>query len=284
MSVRTAKSRLLIVEGRDEEMFFGAVMRDHLGRSDIQILPIGGKTNLRVNLTGLVQRCGVRVGSESRDRPRCRPDSSRSRGHRGQPGISVGMRQPSARRPLLPARARAIRRRTAPGGRFHHAQRCRRRDARNPLPGIRVDVRRVRVRRRLFSLPAWPRRDPEQSRQGTCPRLASIAARMRQAGRRGGPGGLLALGLRCLPGSLGVHRVDLRTGNRPAAALECRRVQIRRCRRASRELTGRRRVLGFLRGDRASGRREDRRGPGHPMSPAPTRIGSSVTLSRIDLP
>ena len=38
------KNKLLIVEGRDKEMFFEAALADHLGLNDIQILPIGGKT------------------------------------------------------------------------------------------------------------------------------------------------------------------------------------------------------------------------------------------------
>jgi hypothetical protein len=54
MSARILKSKLLIVEGRDEEVFFGAALKDHLGLADIQILPIGGKTKLTQNLLGLV--------------------------------------------------------------------------------------------------------------------------------------------------------------------------------------------------------------------------------------
>jgi len=47
--------KLLIVEGRDEELFFGALLRDHLGRDDVQVLPIGGKTLLRDNLQALIR-------------------------------------------------------------------------------------------------------------------------------------------------------------------------------------------------------------------------------------
>ena len=54
MSTKIVRSKLLIVEGRDEEMFFDAALRDHLGLTDIQILPIGGKTKLTQNLSGLV--------------------------------------------------------------------------------------------------------------------------------------------------------------------------------------------------------------------------------------
>jgi hypothetical protein len=54
MSVSIVKPKILIVEGRDEESFFDAALRDHLGLTDIQIMPIGGKTQLTLNLTGLV--------------------------------------------------------------------------------------------------------------------------------------------------------------------------------------------------------------------------------------
>jgi hypothetical protein len=50
MSVTIVKSKLLVVEGRDEEMFFAAALRDHLGLTDLQIMPIGGKTQLTQNL------------------------------------------------------------------------------------------------------------------------------------------------------------------------------------------------------------------------------------------
>ncbi len=58
MSISIAKPKILIVEGRDEEMFFDAALRDHLGLTDIQIMPIGGKTQLSRNLTGLVNVAG----------------------------------------------------------------------------------------------------------------------------------------------------------------------------------------------------------------------------------
>jgi hypothetical protein len=48
------KPKLLIVEGRDEEEFFKAALRDHLGHTDIQVMPIGGKTSLTDNLLALV--------------------------------------------------------------------------------------------------------------------------------------------------------------------------------------------------------------------------------------
>ncbi|MGA8346654.1 MAG: hypothetical protein WB773_02435 [Isosphaeraceae bacterium] len=54
MSVKIQKPKLLIVEGRDEQFCFEAALRDHLGLTDIQVMPIGGKTPLTRNLTGLI--------------------------------------------------------------------------------------------------------------------------------------------------------------------------------------------------------------------------------------
>ncbi len=58
MSLKIVKPKILVVEGRDEERFFDAALRDHLGLTDIQILPIGGKTNLTLNMRGLVNDAG----------------------------------------------------------------------------------------------------------------------------------------------------------------------------------------------------------------------------------
>ncbi len=55
MTVRVTRPKLLIVEGRDEELFFDAVFRDHLNIQDVQILGIGGKTNLTQNLKALTK-------------------------------------------------------------------------------------------------------------------------------------------------------------------------------------------------------------------------------------
>ena len=46
---------LLIVEGKDEELFFEALIKN-LELTDIQILPIGGKVRLRENLRHLVNK------------------------------------------------------------------------------------------------------------------------------------------------------------------------------------------------------------------------------------
>ncbi|MCS7137246.1 MAG: DUF3226 domain-containing protein [Deltaproteobacteria bacterium] len=53
MAVQVNKTRVLVVEGRDEEMFFGAFV-EYLGLQNVQILPIGGKKKLRRNLKALV--------------------------------------------------------------------------------------------------------------------------------------------------------------------------------------------------------------------------------------
>jgi len=52
-TVKIVKPNLLVVEGRDDELFFDAFVA-HLGFQNMQILPIGGKTRLRENLGALV--------------------------------------------------------------------------------------------------------------------------------------------------------------------------------------------------------------------------------------
>jgi hypothetical protein len=47
--IEIRSDRLLVVEGRDEYLFFEALLK-HIGISNIQIIPIGGKANLRNNL------------------------------------------------------------------------------------------------------------------------------------------------------------------------------------------------------------------------------------------
>jgi hypothetical protein len=46
MSLKIEKEKILIVEGTDEERIFNVLIGKHLNNSDIQILPIGGKTQL----------------------------------------------------------------------------------------------------------------------------------------------------------------------------------------------------------------------------------------------
>jgi hypothetical protein len=53
MNATVSKQKPLIVEGRDEENFFTAAL-NHLAIADIQILGIGGKTNLASNLKALM--------------------------------------------------------------------------------------------------------------------------------------------------------------------------------------------------------------------------------------
>jgi hypothetical protein len=50
---RIEKHKLLIVEGRDEEEFFGAML-ENLEIQDIQVMGIGGKTQIRPNLKALL--------------------------------------------------------------------------------------------------------------------------------------------------------------------------------------------------------------------------------------
>ena len=52
MIFKIQKPKLHIVEGRDDQLCFEAALPDHLGLTDIQVIPIGGKTLLTRNLTG----------------------------------------------------------------------------------------------------------------------------------------------------------------------------------------------------------------------------------------
>lgn len=52
MAVEIEQPNLLVVEGREEELFFGAFIR-HLGLQRIQTMPLGGKQQLRRNLKAL---------------------------------------------------------------------------------------------------------------------------------------------------------------------------------------------------------------------------------------
>ena len=49
--------KLLIVEGNHERDFFTAWMK-HLGKTDVQVMPIGGKTILASRLTALCKQEG----------------------------------------------------------------------------------------------------------------------------------------------------------------------------------------------------------------------------------
>ena len=57
MAVELTQTNVLIVEGREEELFFGAFIK-HLGLHNIQIIPIGGKEQLRRNLKALARSPG----------------------------------------------------------------------------------------------------------------------------------------------------------------------------------------------------------------------------------
>jgi hypothetical protein len=52
MAVKIEQPNVLVVEGREEELFFGALIK-HLGLENIQTMPIGGKEQLRRNLKAL---------------------------------------------------------------------------------------------------------------------------------------------------------------------------------------------------------------------------------------
>ncbi|MGC9259619.1 MAG: DUF3226 domain-containing protein [Phycisphaerae bacterium] len=51
--VKITQTKLLLVEGKDEELFFSAALEKHTHVDDIQVLPIAGKTRLRENLASL---------------------------------------------------------------------------------------------------------------------------------------------------------------------------------------------------------------------------------------
>jgi hypothetical protein len=57
MAVRIEQPNLLVVEGKDEELFFGAFIKT-CGLQGIQVMPIGGKEQLRKNLKALVNTPG----------------------------------------------------------------------------------------------------------------------------------------------------------------------------------------------------------------------------------
>jgi len=54
-AIQITKSKILIVEGQDEKNFLEAYFKKHLSVSDIQIIPIGGKTLLPDYLEVLVK-------------------------------------------------------------------------------------------------------------------------------------------------------------------------------------------------------------------------------------
>ncbi len=56
MAIKVEQPKVLVVEGKEEELFFGTVMR-HMGL-EIQIIAIGGKEKLRQNLKALAQSPG----------------------------------------------------------------------------------------------------------------------------------------------------------------------------------------------------------------------------------
>jgi hypothetical protein len=57
MALKIEQPNVLVVEGKEEDLFFEALIK-HLKLQDIQIMPIGGKEKLRGNLKALVQTPG----------------------------------------------------------------------------------------------------------------------------------------------------------------------------------------------------------------------------------
>jgi hypothetical protein len=57
MAAKIEQPSVLVVEGREEELFFGALIK-HLKLQNIQIMPIGGKEKLRKNLKALANSPG----------------------------------------------------------------------------------------------------------------------------------------------------------------------------------------------------------------------------------
>ena len=57
MAIEILHSHLLLVEGKDDEGFFQAFLK-HLGLTNIQVLPVAGKTKTRENLKALVASPG----------------------------------------------------------------------------------------------------------------------------------------------------------------------------------------------------------------------------------
>lgn len=54
LPLKLQKSKLLLVEGRDEEEFFGGLLR-HLEIDDIQVIPVGGNDQFGGRLQGLIK-------------------------------------------------------------------------------------------------------------------------------------------------------------------------------------------------------------------------------------
>ena len=81
MSLKITKSKIMIVEGRDEELFFDAVLTRHLRIADVQLLGIGGKTKLTQNLKALANDSGflgVATLAVIRDADATPPDATTS--------------------------------------------------------------------------------------------------------------------------------------------------------------------------------------------------------------
>ena len=57
MGIEIEQPHVLVVEGREEELFFGELIK-HLRLQGVQIMPLGGKEKLRLELKALVRTSG----------------------------------------------------------------------------------------------------------------------------------------------------------------------------------------------------------------------------------
>lgn len=53
--IKISKSKILVVEGKHEEFLFASALTSHLKISDVQILPVGGKDQIRGSLLALTK-------------------------------------------------------------------------------------------------------------------------------------------------------------------------------------------------------------------------------------
>jgi hypothetical protein len=57
ISIEIIESRVIVVEGKDDKLFFEALV-NHLSLNNIQVLPVGGKTELRKYLKAIINASG----------------------------------------------------------------------------------------------------------------------------------------------------------------------------------------------------------------------------------
>ena len=92
ISHQIQEPNLLIVEGRDEQFFFEAALRDHLGLADIQVMPAHRREDAGdAKSHGFDRGPGFCNGCVPRGHSRRRHDHSRFAHEFGCPGISIGL-------------------------------------------------------------------------------------------------------------------------------------------------------------------------------------------------